>query len=676
MTWAVAVPVALVAAMWTVLPGLIVTRALGWRGIAGWGTAPLFSVALIATTAVVAGKLGVAWGPWPVVVATALATGAVCAGRIAIGRPPSLRCWSPRATGRTLLRGDGPDGRYGGLALVVGTAVTVMLGGVTLVLALGRPDAISPTYDAVHHYSAVARILDVGDGSTLTLGELTAPGRPAVYPAAWHDVVALVVTTVGTSIPAASNLVAFVVAAVVWPLSCVLLVRQLVGRRPGTFVAAPVLSTAFTAMPWMLMTWGVLWPNLLGLALLPAGLAAVVTLLKLTREPAFGPRGALLLGAVALPALGLAHPNAAVSLLVLGVSPVVWAAGAAAAGLVRSRRWRWVPVPVLAALATASAVLWLLAWSPFLAAVRSYDWPASRSPGTAVVELAGNGTNGRPALVVVSALVVVGAVVALRRARTGWLVPAQLTSGFLYVLAVATEGRLTEALTGAWYNDSYRLAAMVPVTAVPLATLGVVGPVAALTRALVRVRAPEMPVERRRLVATATVATTAAVLVLATDGFRIGVHAITVAKTYQHEATWMLQPGQREFLEAAGRALPDGAVVATNPWAGNSLLYPLTGHRVMFPHMSGSWTPAQQVVRNRLRDAASDPAVCPAVRETGLEYVIDGPVSYWPSHASAHSYPGITGIGTRAGFEPVLSGGGSTLYRVTACGPLGDGATP
>ncbi len=73
-----------------------------------------------------------------------------------------------------------------------------------------------------------------------------------------------------------------------------------------------------------------------------------------------------------------------------------------------------------------------------------------------------NGTNGRPPLYVVSMLVLVGSVFALRRARTAWLVPAHLTSALLYVLAVAREGETMTALTGAWYNDSYRLAAISP----------------------------------------------------------------------------------------------------------------------------------------------------------------------------------------------------------------------
>ncbi|WP_226368100.1 DUF6541 family protein [Pseudonocardia sp. ICBG162] len=643
MTWAQAVPVALVTAAWCVLPGALVARAAGLRGAVCWGSGPLVSVALIATTAVLAGRAGVPWGPWPVLGATAvlaLVCAAVTAAVRRVRRDRAEPGGDPGDRPPFLLRA-GPDGPLGGIALAIGTAVTVAIGWLTVMLAFGPVDAISPTYDAIYHYSAVARILQTGDASSLTLGELNSPGRPSAYPAAWHDVVSLVVASTGTSIPAASNLAAFAAAAVVWPLSCTLLVRQVVGRRAGALLVTPVLATAFTAMPWLLLNWGVLWPNLLGLALVPAGLAAVVTMLGLTRDSVVGRFRALLLGAAAVPALALAHPNAAVSLLVLGLSPVVVA---------------------------AAAVVWLLAWSPYLDGVRAFDWQASMGAREALTGVLWNGMNKRPELVVVSVLVVVGAVLALRHARTAWLVPAHLTSALLYTLAVAREGDLVTALTGAWYNDSHRLAAMVPITGVPLATLGVLGAAGLAVRAVTALRRTETTPERRRLLAVPAVAVLAAALVLLTDGFRIGVHAAVIADAYRYETGRVLQPGQREFLEAAGRATAPGAVVAANPWTGNGLLYPLTGRQVLFPHLSGTWTPDQELVRMRLHDVARDPVVCPALRATGVGYVIDGPVTWWPWDPRADTYPGLSEIDRAPGFEPVLSGGGSTLYRITACG--------
>ncbi|MEJ8278721.1 DUF6541 family protein [Pseudonocardia spirodelae] len=680
MSWAAAVPVALVAAAWCVLPGALVARAAGIRGVSCWGAAPLVSVALVATTAVLAGRAGVPWGALPVLVVTVLVAAVALAVRTPWRRRRASGGAGP-ADGRDrwwarLLRG-GPDGPLAGPALLVGLVVTVAIGWLTVMLAFGAVDAVSPTYDAIYHYSAVARILLTGDASSLTLGALNNPGRPSAYPAAWHDLVSLVVLGTGASVPVASNIAAFTAAAVVWPLSCTLLVRQVAGPRPGAVLVAPVLATAFTAMPWLLLNWGVLWPNLLGLALVPAGLAAVATVLGLTRGSTVGRVQALLLGVAAVPALGLAHPNAAVSLVVLALSPLAVAAVRATVRLLRRGRPLAAAAPVAGALAALAAVLWLLAWSPLLDGVRAFDWKASMGAREALLGVLWNGTNKRPELVVVSVLVVVGAVLALRRARTAWLVPAHLTSAFLYVLAVAREGELVTALTGAWYNDSHRLAAMVPVTGVPLATLGVLGVAGLLVRAAGVLRGGRTDPGRRLppVAAVPVVALVAAVLVLATGGLRIGLHAAVVADAYRYETGRVLQPGQREFLERVGQETPPGAVVAANPWTGNGLLFPLTGREVLFPHLSGTWTPEQELLRRRLDDAAADPAVCDAVRATGTRWVIDGPVSWWPYDPRADTYPGIDDVDTAPGFEPVLSGGGSTLYRITACGAAPVGAT-
>ena len=60
-----------------------------------------------------------------------------------------------------------------------------------------------------------------------------------------------------------------VAGAVVWSAGCVLLARQALGPRPVVTAAAAIFSAGFTAMPYLLSGYGTLWPNLLGMALVP-----------------------------------------------------------------------------------------------------------------------------------------------------------------------------------------------------------------------------------------------------------------------------------------------------------------------------------------------------------------------------------------------------------------------
>ena len=67
----------------------------------------------------------------------------------------------------------------------------------------------------------------------------------------------------------ATNAAILVVCGVVWTCSLVALLPVLVRPRPVTLVAAGVVSAAIPAFPLLLVKWGVLYPNLLGYALLP-----------------------------------------------------------------------------------------------------------------------------------------------------------------------------------------------------------------------------------------------------------------------------------------------------------------------------------------------------------------------------------------------------------------------
>ncbi len=88
---------------------------------------------------------------------------------------------------------------------------------------------------------------ETGDGSTLHLGAVSSnPQIARFYPAGWHDLVALVV---GDSIPAAVNVTAIVVAAVVWPLGLACLVGAVVPTSRLAPVVAMCLGGAFIAFP-------------------------------------------------------------------------------------------------------------------------------------------------------------------------------------------------------------------------------------------------------------------------------------------------------------------------------------------------------------------------------------------------------------------------------------------
>ena len=145
------------------------------------------------------------------------------------------------------------------------------------------------------------------------------------YPAGWHGLAVTALQVAPIEIPIASNLLAMVAGAVVWSAGCVLLARQALGPRPVVTAAAAIFSAGFTAMPYLLSGYGTLWPNLLGMALVPALLAAVVSLTGLGVQDAFGGRRRAALVLVGgLPGVFFAHPNGIASLVLLTFAVLVF----------------------------------------------------------------------------------------------------------------------------------------------------------------------------------------------------------------------------------------------------------------------------------------------------------------------------------------------------------------
>jgi hypothetical protein len=502
-------------------------------------------------------------------------------------------------------------------------------------------------------------VLHTGDASSLTLGTVAAPGRSvAFYPAAWHALTALVAGASGVPVVVAANAVSLGIAALVWPLGCLLLTRQVTGSRPGVLFAAGVLSAAFGASPYLLLSYGTLWPNALANALLPAALACAASVLL--RRPGDDTgldrvRG-VVLGLAALPGIALAHPNAVVSamlyLTVMALSALVrW-------GLHARHSARTRVVAVGGAAAALGIELWLVSASPVFATTRRTSWPARQTLAQAAGEWALAAPVRTPVPWLAAVLVLTGCVVAWRKPELRWLVIAHGAAGGAFVLVAGSDGRVARALSGPWYDDPFRFAALLGVTAVPLSAIGLERVVTAGRTAFsVATSAP-------RTAPQGVLVMGAMGLAILTGGMYAGANSRVVATWYHGES--LAGPAERSMLEQLPRLVPPGVRVAGNPWNGSPLAAPLGDRATVFPHLVGSWDPDRELLAESLNRAAAQPDVCAAVHRLDVGYVIDGPVEFWKGDSRQKGYPGLDVRG-HPGFEPVARGGRLTLFRVTAC---------
>ncbi len=633
MTWSAAAPALLVAAALVVLPGLLVVLVAGIRGVLAAGLAPVLSVSVVAATAVVAQVVGMPFG------AVALAAGTAAALLAAV----ALR-FVVRRAGRVRSPGAEPDGRASLVAGLLGAVVGALSIGVGLARGMGPADRWPQTFDAVFHLSAVDHVLRTDDGSALTLGTMVTPGRPrAFYPAAWHDLVALVASWAGVDPPTAANAVALAAAAVAWPLGCVALTRVALGPGPGALAAAGVLAAGVTASPVLITGYGTLWPNALATALVPACLALLADLLRLGPRPAVPHAVGWPLLAAGCVGLGLAHPNAVVALLVLGTAALVvgwWG---------RGRRARVISAAV------ATAVGWLVVLSPAFDAQRNTAWPARQRLPQALGEWLALAPQQVPIPAVVAGLALVGCVVSALRAELRWLLAVHLTAGALFVLVAGSDGRVSRLVSGAWWDDPFRLAALVGLAGVPLAALGLV--------CITRWSAARLP--RAAGPGLAALSAVGVVLVVLTAT------APGSADTGRVVATWyrpdsMLAPAERAFVASIAAMVPAGERVAGNPWDGAALSGPLARREAVFPHLVGRWGTDRDLLATSLSSVASTTEVCGALDRLHVRHVLVGPSGFWSGDRRRAAFDGLSVAG-HPGFTQVGGAGRVSLWRVTAC---------
>jgi uncharacterized protein DUF6541 len=643
--WLAALPALLVAGLLCVVPGYLAGWLIGLRGIAVLGVAGPIGVTVLGVGAICCELLGLPWGLLGVVVSM-VAGGCVAAlVGLALRRAPAA--WAAVHRDDRRLVGWGWSAAVAGLVAV---SVPAMWG-------MGRPDRLPHQPDTLFHLNTIQLMRDTGDASSLNGAALNSATRSGFYPAAFHDIAVAVVSITGADVRVAANATALVAASVIWTTGCVLLARQVFGPSRLALLFAALVSGSFSSFPFWLMGYGVLWPNLLGYALIPAWLACIVGVLGLAKADVVGRSSGVVAALALLIGLALSHPNALISAVLFAFLIAAWP-------LSTWLRRSWRGRPVLSGLVVlgylAVPVLWVL--GPYVvsrvAAVASRNTVVNETtPARAFGEAVLHSPRGWPEQWTVSVLAIAGLVVLLRQRRTAW-VGALLTVGTgLYVVAMAFRGGLGSAVTGYWYNNSPRLMALLPIVGVVLVTAALV----AASRWL-----QGNGKGWRRWAAPLAVAV---VFVGVTSGNYVAESAARI-RTYYHPTSLtgnLLSQREAESLEELARLIPPNAVVADDPWNGTSLIYALSGRRVLFPTEKTLNTADRVLLADKLYLASSDPAVCEAVERQGVQYVLTGGSPFQKGRHGERTFDGVDKVSNAPGFDRLASSGPFDLYRITAC---------
>ncbi|WP_345436843.1 DUF6541 family protein [Microbacterium gilvum] len=671
MSWLAAAPALLAAAAAVIGPGLVATAPLRAGAVARAALAGLVGIVCAGVAGTVFGAIG---APFHAAQVLAVALAAGIGAALLRRRLPALAVSGARIPPVPLAL------VWTGAALVV--AVVAFAG-------VPDPDRISQTYDNVFHLSAVAAILDGFPASPLTLRSLIETGASGIayYPAAWHELVAMTSQLSGASVAVSANAVWIAVQALVWLPGVAWLAQVVLPGRPAatTVLVALPLGAAFGAFPYALLAWGTVYPTGLAHALLPAALAVVVIAARGLATARRGERAApaaLLIAAVALAvvALAFAHPRVLATWALLLLPFAAWVLGRGFArawrrgGRARRRAVGWLGAGTGLSLALAGAALWYavtrlgLFDEPLEDRLSGPQAQAVQGIGDGIAQvltlqaMTGSGATTTTVAPFLAAAVLGGAVVAVRRPRTRWLVVAFALAAVLFVLAAGSDGVIAKLATGVWYKDRFRLAAALPVVAVPLAALGVL----ALARFVRRRGAPRLAVP----LAGAVALTSAAGLALTgTTAASADVFALP-----DERATWQIvSQKQIDFMDdrVAG-TVPAGQRVLGDPWDGSALTQLFGRREPVFPHVNGQWDAARLTLAWDLARIEDDPAVCEALDALRVRYVLYNPHEFGGGDPAGNHFPGPHAAVEAGLFTEEATDGESTLYRIDQCGALPD----
>ena len=664
MSWLATIPLLLFAVVLAFGPGYAMGWALRIPARLRVFLSPLLSFALVAVSAIVLGKTGIAWSLISFVSVAAVLVAAAAGVMHLVGRR-----W-PALASASWPGNDVP---------VAWPVVGAVLGGF-LVLHMTEdmvygPEAFSQSLDNSFHMNAIRWIQEHGDASSLTLGAVSAADQqPAFYPAGWHDFVSLIYSTTGTSIATATIVTVLLAAGILWPCSLVALSLSIPKLRRLQALAIPAMICGFAAFPGLLLRWGVLFPNLLGYALLPSFVALMVYLVQVMVRGEYAALLSLCLAAlVGVAGLALVHPNAVVSAMVFALPLVL----AGVAWIVRSRelasRQKWVRSALLGLVILGCVGAW---WFLRPGASASNTWEPMLTEGEALYQFLflglenGNqlGDTFNPSHVV-GFLALWGVGYLLYKRRNLWLIASWALIGYLWIIAATVpRGDFRLLMVGPWYTDHFRLAALVVFPSVLLAGIGLGGAVEGL---FVRIM-HAIPRDKQVKVAPALMGASM-VLVLVVAGLTSRVPSVqetTLAVSKEYRVTpssVVVTQDELNVINEIPKIVPKGDTIVNNPWDGSPFIYALADRHLTSYHFEFQTSPKYAAIINDLKDAATNPEVCREVRQYRAYWYVhmENQLNFGPD--AQKNYDALVEASATDLMTPVYSSGPVVLYRITAC---------
>jgi len=242
-----------------------------------------------------------------------------------------------------------------------------------------------------------------------------------------------------------------------------------------------------------------------------------------------------------------------------------------------------------------------------------------------------------------------------------------LVAGALFIVVAALPLlTLRDALTGMWYNNLPRLAAMLPIAMVPLGAYGVACTWAKIS-SLARVRALMSRSPRWALPVGGVILAALAALGMQTGPWSPVPMALQWASYsfYLGPDSPLVSADEMALMDRIDDHVPEGVAIAGSPYTGASLAYALADRPVLMPHVLMEMTDDLDIVNDGLADARAGGEVCDALERLDVGFVLDfGDLRITDFAADL---PGLSDLEDSDAVRLVDEQGEARLYEVVAC---------
>lgn len=559
--------------------------------------------------------------------------------------------------------------------------------------SLYSPDSVAALFDNMHHTATIQSFIESGkwkfldaDSGYSSFGSVAPFGDSGeFYPTAWHLLCAMTSEVCSISPMAAANVVNGLFIGAVFPCAMYSLINVLFKNDRRILICGSFVSLGFAIFPWQFLIWGPLYPNLASMAIFPAVATFFLRVFRCEGEVASRIKNGLVF-IVGLGALVVSQTNAVFCLAALFIPYVIYVCSQTPKRAFNKNK------PCLTIIAGVLAcVLIACIWMFFynldaLQELVQYQWPATRSLVKALLGVAVSGFSMvTPPQILLSLFIFIGIVYMLRYKKNRWLIFSYLFAALIYVVCASSEGELKHILGGFWYTDTFRIAAMTVVFAIPMASAGLLYAIQLMWRLVERFKLSD---KKLRVCQTAV-----AFFVIAVSVYMIYGPSAPINKAMGQQSAFNCITGalrdlygsgegtplddkERAFLDEVKEIVGDSVVVNVAD-DGSGMAYATDGINVYYRSPIGYGDPSEieqsVTIRNALNEVTTNPKVKQALDDIGAKYLLFLDHGQTDLSANNHyitvhipdAWVGVEAVGEDTdGFELLLHEDDMYLYKI------------